>query len=248
MLKKQIKSNQTDLLGHKLEMLINLNNPLCLLAEQIPWEEFEKEFDRFYQKDIGRPSKPIRLMVSLLILKQMYKESDESVVASWQENPYWQYFSGEEFFQWKLPCDDSELTKFRNRIGEIGVEKIFQISILIHGEAAMEVEVIPDTTVQAKNITFPTDTKLHLKIIDHCRKLGKENHIKLRQSYVRKLKTLRWLSRYLKVPKRAKEGRRAVAKIKTIAGRLLRELLRKLSKEAIEKNAKLLAIMEQVLT
>jgi IS5 family transposase len=112
----------------------------------------------------------------------------------------------------------------------------------------MEVEVIPDTTVQEKNITFPTDTKLHLKIIDYCRKLSQQNNLKLRQSYVRKLKKLRFLSRYLKVPTRAKEGRRAIAKIKTIAGRLFRELIRKLSKEAKQQNAKLLEIMERVLT
>ena len=248
MLKKQIKTNQNDLLGHKLEFLINLKNPLCLLSENIPWEVFEQEFEKYYRKDFGRPAKPIRLMVSLLILKQMFNESDENVVSRWQENPYWQHFSGEEYFQWKFPCDDSELTKFRNRIGVEGVEKIFRLSILLHGKEAMEVEVVPDTTVQEKNITFPTDTKLHLTIIKKCWKLSKDNSIKLRQSYQRKIKEYRWKSRYLQVPTRAKEGRRAVAKIKTIAGRLLREIVRKLSNAALDQNAKLLEIMNKILT
>ena len=101
-------------------------------------DTISNEPENFYNSDYGRPAKPIRLMVSLLILKQMYNESDETVVQKWCENPYWQYFSGKQYFQWALPCDPSELTKFRNRIGAAGVEKIFQQSILVHGKEAME--------------------------------------------------------------------------------------------------------------
>ena len=129
MLKKQIKNDNSDLYNQKLEYLINLKHPLCVISNLIPWHEFESEFEKYYKKDFGRPAKPIRLMVSLLILKRIYDESDESVIERWRENPYWQYYSGEEFFSWNLPCDSSELTRFRQRIGEEGCEKILQVSV-----------------------------------------------------------------------------------------------------------------------
>jgi IS5 family transposase len=163
------------------------------------------------------------------------------------ENPYWQYFSGEEFFQWQIPCDSTELTKFRQRIGVQGIEKIFEISIKLHGKEAMETEVIPDTTVQEKNITFPTDTKLHLKIIDKCAKLSQQYNITLRQSYRCTVKRLRFETRYARVPSRAKQGRKAIAKIKTIAGRLFREITRKLPQEAKQENEKLLETMQRIM-
>lgn len=247
MLKKSFKSNQDDLYKSKLEYLIDLKHPLVLLSEKIHWELFEIEFEKLYCKDIGRPAKPIRLMVSLLLLKHMFDESDESVIERWRENPYWQYFSGMEYFQWQLPCDRTELIKFRSRIGDSGIEKIFKESIDLHGKAGMEKEVIPDTTVQEKNITFPTDTKLHLKIIDKCMAIGREYGIKWRQTYSRTIKELRFEARYVRIPSRAKQGRKAIHKIKTIAGRLSRELSRKLSNEAKAAISKLLLVMKRIL-
>ena len=164
MLTQKSKITKTNIFYKKLSDLINLKHELCLLAEQMPCEEYENSFKSHYKLDFGGPGKNIRLMVSLLLLKQLYKQSDETVVERWAENPYWQYFSGEEYFQWKLLCDPTELTKFRNRLGAEDVEKIFEISIRLHGKEVLEQEVIPDTTAQEKNITFPTDTKLGLKV------------------------------------------------------------------------------------
>lgn len=248
MLATKSKTDQSNIFYTKLSELIDPKHELCLLAEKIPWQELEDCFKSHYRLDFGRPGKNIRLMVSILILKHLYNQSDENVVSRWAENPYWQSFSGEEYFQWSLPCDPTELSKFRNRIGVEGVEKIFEISIKVQGKKALEPELIPDTTVQEKNITFPTDTKLALKVIAHLLKLCKSHGVKLRRSYKREIKKLRFLSRYARRGKRAKEGKKAIKRIKTIAGLLYRESLRKLPKEAQLANARKLAIMERILT
>ena len=131
---------------------------------------------------------------------------------------------------------------------ESGVEKIFEQSILLHGKDALEKEVIPDTTVQAKNITFPTDTKLQLKIIKKCLKIGNEYGIQFRQSYSRTIKRLRFEARYVRVPFRAKQGRKAINKIRTIAGRLFRELKRNLTNETQETISKTMSVMDRILS
>lgn len=140
------------------------------------------------------------------------------------------------------------MTYFRRRIGESGVETIVQASIRIHGAAAEEAEVIADTTVQEKNITFPTDSKLAIKVIETMRRIAKQESLNLRQSYVRVLKRERWKLRYHQHPKRAKEARGAARKIKTIAGRLSREVRRKLSPEAAKAHQPMLQRCEKVLT
>ena len=102
-------------------------HPLRKLGERIPWSDFEEAFGEYYSED-GRPAKPVRLMVGLLLLKQMYDQSDEDVVERWVENPYWQQFGGMSDFQWELPCDPSDLVYFRQRIGEQGVALILAVS------------------------------------------------------------------------------------------------------------------------
>ncbi len=213
-----------------LKDTINPKHPLYQLEKLIPWEVFEEAYEDTYS-DYGRPAKPIRLMVSLMILKHTYNLSDEETVAQWEENPYWQYFSGEEVFQWRYPCDPTDLVYFRKRIGEEGVEKLFEVSVKLHGKKAMEKEVIADTTVQEKNITFPTDSKLQKRVIQWVWKISDKNNIKLRQSYRRTVPKLEWKLRYIGRPKRDKEGRRAARKLKTITGRLLRDLEREMTEE-----------------
>ncbi|MBD0332570.1 MAG: IS5 family transposase [Chitinophagaceae bacterium] len=210
------------------EEQLNHKHPLYILANQIHWLQFEEAFKDLYCFDNGRPRKPIRLMVSLLMLKHIRNLSDESVVEQWAENAYYQYFSGEKCFAAKEPCEASELVHFRKRIGEKGIELIFKESIRINGKDADEDEGTVDTTVQEKNITYPTDNKLHRKIIKNCVAIAEKETIELRQSYTRTLKKLSLDQRFRNHPKNYKKARKVDRKVKTIAGRLLRELERKL--------------------
>lgn len=229
-----------------LSDLLNPEEPLYKLSNQIPWEDLEQEFSPLYSKT-GRPSKPVRLMLSLLLLKQIYNLGDETVVAAWVHNPYWQYFSGYGTFQWRFPIEPTDLVHFRRRIGKKGLEKILQISIDLHGKSSKESEVVIDTTVQEKNITYPTDVKLHKKIIDKCVKIASSEDIKLRQSYKRISKQLVINQRGNRSPKGKANAKKSAKKLKTIAGRLTRELRRKLSKELLQKYEIELKLFERVL-
>ena len=171
MIPKPINRNQISLFSSFEEML-NHEHPLFILANEVDWSIFEEAFLPLYCQDNGRPAKPIRLMVGLLILKHLRNISDESVVDQWSENSYYQYFCGETTFVPNVPCNASELVHFRKRIGEAGIELILQESIRINGKDSDDDNVNVDTTVQEKNITFPTDSKLHNKIIKKCKKIA----------------------------------------------------------------------------
>ena len=226
MLSKQQSTSQLGFYSTFEEQLSH-NHPLYILANKINWGIFEEAFAKLYSAE-GRPAKSIRLMVSLLMLKHIRNISDESVVEQWSENCYYQYFGGEKVFACGAPCEASELVHFRNRIGESGIELIFKESIRINGKDGQEQEGTTDTTVQEKNITYPTDNKLHRKIIKKCVAIADKEGIELRQSYTRTLKKLLMDSRFSNHPKNKGRARKAARKVKTIAGRLVRELDRKL--------------------
>ena len=110
---KPKKNDQVNFLYQDLIDQLNPRHPLLKLTEKIPWQIFKDEFNKLYC-GAGRPAKRVRLMVGLLILKQLENLSDERVVEAWVQNPYFQAFCGEIHFQWQLPCDPSELVYFRN--------------------------------------------------------------------------------------------------------------------------------------
>ena len=228
---------------------LNHQHPLYLLAGKINWRLFEDSFSKHYSSTMGKPAKPVRLMVSLLILKYLRNLSDESVVEQWSENCYFQYFSGEPSFTPGIPCVPTELVAFRQRIGEQGVELILQESIRVNeppddGPATLSL----DTTVQEKNITYPTDDKLYKKIIKACWKIADKENIDVRQSYIRVVKKLSYQQRMNKLKGGSKLARLAGRKIKTIAGRLVRELARKLPLDVLGCYLPKLKLYQQVLS
>lgn len=218
-------SSFTDILDHR--------HPLFILANKINWDLFNVEFKKHYSPTNGRPAKPIRLMVGLLMLKHIRNISDEGIVEQWSENSYYQYFCGEQSFIPSVPCEASELVHFRNRIGKEGCELILQESIRINGDDANEDRIIVDTTVQEKNITYPTDSKLHRKIINSCLAISKKEQLHIRQTYTHTLKKIGIDQRFRNHPKNKKKARKADKKEKTIAGRLVRELERNLTPNSI---------------
>lgn len=230
MLSKPEDTNQISLF-FTLKDTLNQKHPLFILANRVNWKIFEDEFSPLYCLDNGRPAKPIRLMVGLLILKHIRNISDESVVEQWSENLYYQYFCGQTQFKAAAPCEASELVHFRKRIGESGVELILKESIRVNGDDSDDDHVSVDTTVQEKNITFPTDAKLHKKIIKKCLAVGREQGLQIRQTYTRTMKKLSLDQRFRNHPKNKAKAKKADKKMKVIAGRLVRELERLLNPE-----------------
>lgn len=226
MLSKKLNTPQLGFYS-TFEEQLSRRHPLYILANTINWNIFEEAFSELYS-DEGRPAKPIRLMVSLLIIKHIRNISDETVVEQWFENIYYQYLSGEKSYACGMPCEPTDLVHFRNRIGAKGVELILKESIRINGKDGEEQDATTDTTVQEKNITYPTDNKLHRKIIKKCIAIADKDDIELRQSYSRTLKRLLMDQRFRNHPRNKGKAKKADKKVKTIAGRLVRELERKL--------------------
>ena len=237
---KPSKTNhsQTLLFLPRISSFINPKNALKVLADKMDWDYFEKEFSNLYKdkKIGGHPPKPIRLMVSLLMLQHMHNLSDEKVVDYWLNNPYWQYFSGYDYMQWDAPIHPTSLIRFRNRIGEKGGQKILQATIregLKQGAIKKKElkKVTVDTTVMEKNITYPTDSKLLNKARINLVKSAKKNNIVLRQNYNKLGKKENMKAARYAHAKQFKRMGKSVKKLKTFLRRVKEDIKRKLTAE-----------------
>src|SRR5262249_21208607 len=102
----------------RLDQIIDMKHALVKLARAIDWGFLEQTFGAVYTDKPGQPPLPTRLMAGLAILQDTYGPSPEGLWHRWVENPYFQYFCGEEFFQHALVFDRSSLTRWRQRMGE----------------------------------------------------------------------------------------------------------------------------------
>ena len=249
-----------DFFRARLDQMIDLRHPLVVLAGRLPWSRIEAALaPAFARKNrsgrviagsdlfgttlqiagagvsaAGRPRLPIRLMAALLYLKHAFNLSDEELVARWSENVVWQYFSGQDYYTPSLPCDATQIGRFRTAIGEAGVEELLKATIdtAVQTQAIGPAEferVIVDTTVQEKAIAHPVDSRLleiaRAKVVQAAKRVG----IVFKQTFVQEGKQLRRKAGGYAHAKQFKRLRRTVKRQRTILGIVLREIRRKLA-------------------
>ena len=237
--------------GAILARIINRQHALVTLADRIDWKHFEDLFSATFHPENGRPGLPTRLMVGLHYLKYAFDVSDDDVLAGWMENPYWQYFCGGVYFEHQLPLDSSSMTRWRERIAEAGAEELLAETLrcgldmkAIKASSLKRINV--DTTVQAKHIRHPTDARLYDRARERLVKEAEKAEIPLRQNYNRVGKrALRRQNGYAKA-QQFDRARRETRKVKTLLGRVVRDIQRK-APEPAAKMAELLALSERLL-
>lgn len=227
MLGKSEKNTQSELFRPFLLDFIDQSHELVLLSSEIDWKTMETELSGYYSTR-GRPSVNLRLIVGSLLLKRIYNLGDETLAKAWVMNPYMQYFCGLSHFEHKFPFHPTDFVHFRHRIGEEGIEKIFRHTVELHGKSATDKVALSDTTVQENNTTFPTDAKLAKKIIDRLNAIATKEKLPQRQTYKRVSKQFVRDTYNSSHPKRKKKAKASLKKLKTISGRLLREVERHL--------------------
>ena len=188
--------SELELFRMLLTNMINMSHPLVKVANAIDWTRFDAAWGKFYDEKKGRPGLPTRLMAGLHLLKHMHGLSDDEVCARWEENPYWQYFCGEEYFRLSLVFDRSSMTRWRGRIGPDELElliaetlRVAMASGALSPQACERITV--DTTVQTKAVAHPTDAHLLLRAMEHVCRLARKHGLQLR--HLRKMRT--WLGR-----------------------------------------------------
>src|SRR5207237_3199905 len=214
------------------DQIIDLDHALAKLAREIDWRFLEERFGAVYTDGPGQPPLPTRLMAGLAILKHTYDLSDEVLCERWVENPYYQFFCGEEFFQHRLVFDRSSLTRWRHRMGEERLQALLQESLAVatKTEAIKPSDlnrVIVDTTVQPKNVMFPTDARLLNRAREILVRLAKGAGIRLRQSYRRVGKFALIKHQRYAHAKQFKRANRALKTLKTYLRRTIRNITRK---------------------
>ena len=229
--KKLERSDTDDLFRARLQNIIDPRHPLVRLAHETDWGFFEAAIEPLYAEH-GRPGVPVRFMVGLHILKHTFNLSDEEVCERWVENPYFQYFTGEEYFRHELPHDRSSMTRWRGRVSEEQLARLLQESPRIaHKTGALRIkdlrQATVDTTVQPKAITFPTDGKLLYRATLRLAKLARRWGVKLRQSYVRVGKLALMKSQRYAHARQFKRHRREVKFLRTRLGCVIRDIDRR---------------------
>jgi len=232
---------QKDLFRPPLEKIIDMNHPLVRLAGEIDWEFLSSRFASVCRLGPGQPPLPTRLVAGLMILKHMHALSDEALCARWIENPYYQYFCGEQVFRHDLPFDRSSLTRWRQRLGEEQLVALIQESLAVaHKTGALgskDLErVVVDTTVQPKAIAHPTDARLMYRAIEKLVTLAKREEVPLRQSYLRVAKRASIMVGRYTHAHQFKRARRELKFLRTRLGRIIRDIRRKIDgNDALEE-------------
>lgn len=234
--KEERDASEGDLFRARLETLIDGKHELVKLSRAIDWARFDEAFGGLY-RDGGRPALPTRLMAGLAILKFMAGLSDEQLTAQWVENPYYQFFTGEVFFQHKARFDRSSMTRWRQRLGDQKLEELLKESLSAARRAGAirpkDVRrVTVDTTVQPANIAHPTDAKLLYTSIVRLSALARRHGLPLRQSYIRVGKRALIMAQRYAHAKQFKRCKREVKFLRVRLGRLIRDIRRKTGADA----------------
>ena len=229
-----------------LEEIINKNHPLVKLSESINWKVLEEKLSEKYSEKMGAPGKQIRLMVGLQYLKYMYNESDEMIVQKFVENPYYQYFCGNEYFEHSLPIDSSSMTNFRKRMGKENIEELLKETVNSARSSDQLKEkdfeqLNVDTTVQEKAISFPTDSKLYYKMLKELVEQAKKRGIVLRQSYKFVSKQALTKQAGYSHAKQMKRARKMTKRLKTYLGRVYRDI----EKKTVQRDEELTNVLAQ---
>jgi transposase, IS5 family len=230
--KKHETTGSGDLFRARLDQIINMKHELVELAGKIDWDFIDGGIAPLYSEK-GRPGIATRFVIGLLLLKHIYGLSDEGVCERWVHDPYFQHFTGEEFFRHAFPHERSDLSHWRKRLGD-KLELLLAESLrLAHESGALRTKdlarVTVDTTVQPKNITFPTDAKLLHAALKGLTRLARTHGVRLRQSYTRIAKRAAMMAGRYAHAKQFKRHRRELRILRTRLGRLVRDIRRKIA-------------------